>query len=243
MALSVDPTAASRASSADAGSRTPTTDASAPTTVNADASTNDAQGSADATVTPYVAPIDAAGIPSRAPAATEPERATPWRVDLGVAAALESALAPRPTFGGLGHIGVKRGWLRAQGYGAIFATADAPGAGLGSFGRFQLLSAGLRPCFVAFDDWVELSGCVGIEAQWLKAQGSGVDQGREETANWLGGWFGVDLRKSLVSGLDLTMSGGAVTPFARPTFELDGTPLHRPSAVSARMTVGAAWTF
>jgi hypothetical protein len=140
-------------------------------------------------------------------------------------------------------VGLKHGWLRAQGYGALFATADAPGLTLGAFARFQLFTAGLRPCFVAFDDWVELSGCAGVEAQWLKAQGSGVSQSREETANWLAGWFGVDLRKSLVSGLDLTASGGAAVPFARPTFELDGTPVHRPSAVSARMTLGAAWTF
>ena len=236
MALAVDPTAASRVGGAvgDGG-----TGASASASAGAGAGA----GVVDATVTPFVAPIDAAGVPRRATPAAETASNTPWLVDVGIAGALESAIAPRPTFGGLAHVGVKHGWFRAQGYGAVFAAADAPGLALGAFGRFQLLTAGVRPCLVAFDDWVELSGCAGLEAHWLKAQGSGVAQSREETANWLAGWFGVELRKPVVSGLEFTASGGATVPFARPTFELDGTPVHRPSALSARLTLGAAWAW
>jgi len=241
MALAVDPTAAARVGGAvgDGGAST-----SASASAGAGAGTGGVDATVvDATVTPFVAPIDAAGIPGRAARGEETASTTPWRVDVGIAGALESAVAPRPTFGGLAHVGIKRGWFRAQGYGAMFAAADAPGLALGAFGRFQLLTAGVRPCLVAFDDWVELSGCAGLEAQWLEARGSGVAQSREETARWVAGWFGVDARKSLVSGLDLTASGGATVPFARPTFELDGTPVHRPSALSARVTLGAAWTF
>jgi len=110
--------------------------------------------------------------------------------------------------------------------------------------ELSMLGAGLLLCRELLARPVAWRVCSGVQADWLLAQGFGVDDRRQATALSLAVDFGTTLSLPLAGGLALSWSLDGVVPTARPRFVLDnvGVVFERP-VVGVRTTLGIELAF
>jgi len=134
--------------------------------------------------------------------------------------------------------------LRVVGIGALFASQQTLLPGSTTGGDFQLAVGGVMACLTqGLGRWTVLV-CGGAEVGRLSAEGVGVNNPKLGAALWAAGRGDAGAVLSLGPRLALLLRGGVALPVTRPTFVLDGeTPVHRPSSVTARATLGVEMLF
>lgn len=180
--------------------------------------------------------------PVRSPAARpSSETKPPPRWLLGISASAELGTLPGASVGGELRTGVLvSGWsveARANAWVPRRAESESvPGAG----GEFSLLDASLLGCLRGAPwEGPLLQGCAGPALLFLEGEGYGVQTPDEEDALFAAAAAEAALLVALSSHLSLRSALGVLVPFRRPTFAIHGVgTIHRPSALSARASVG-----
>jgi hypothetical protein len=131
---------------------------------------------------------------------------------------------PEPGLGVAAAAGVSLDRLRLLGEGRVFGAArmtarDEPGTGA----DVQLAAAGFRACWAALEGPIELSPCLAVTAQHLRARGHGdhiVPRTAEST--WVAAGVGAELRWRLTSWFGLIAAGIGQVEASRPRIAIDG---------------------
>ena len=190
---------------------------------------------------PVEAPPPALPEPERLAGGPAPaERSHDLRLPLVVSALADVGALPHPGWG-LG-LGAALAWRHLQiiGEGAFLLSPEARVADQGG-GRFRLIVGALLACLSHTFGKVGILGCAGGEAGVVQAEGIGINRPRAQSVAWEAGRLELGLSRRLNAAVSLFIRGGAAVPLSRPTFTIDNESLavHRPGAVSARVTLGA----
>jgi hypothetical protein len=142
---------------------------------------------------------------------------------------------------GLG-LGAALAWPHVMlvGEGAFLVSPEARVAD-GSGGRFRLIVGALLACLERRVGPVGILGCGGGEAGIVQAEGIGINRPRVQNVPWGAGRLELGLTHRLNATVSLFIRGGGTVPWSRPTFTInnDSLAVHRPDAVTARLTAGA----
>ncbi len=123
--------------------------------------------------------------------------------------------------------------------------SDLPSAG----GRIGLVAGFARACrdifpFIQKNQHFELSPCVAFELGRLHAKGFGVESPDEGEALWLAARVGASFVWRPQQRFALSVQAGAVFPFSRPSFTIEGAgAVFRSSTVAGRFSFGAEVRF
>ncbi|HEY6080939.1 MAG TPA: hypothetical protein VIW29_19125 [Polyangiaceae bacterium] len=176
---------------------------------------------------------------SDSPTAAAAKRAKPrasWLVGAGVT--LDSAVTPKPAFGGSLRVTFALSPLRLE----LEAGAFAPSEQLDSSGRggsFQLFYAAPLVCAQRVFGAPMVMVCFGYELGQLSAEGIGVAQPHERSTFWHALRPELGLAWPMGGGLALSARAGAAIPLSRHEFVLDEPEVvHRPARLSFRAVVG-----
>ena len=185
--------------------------------------------------------------PPAAATAVEPARGTRLRLHAAIGA--ELGVLPEPGLGGvLGLTILPQGFLPID----VWLTALLPQrreaadeAGAGKL-TFAAVGAGLCPLFVGVE--LVFRACAGARAGVLQVAGTGFAESFDYTGAWLEATLYTGLWLPLGGGWTLHAGLGAGAPVVRDTFRSEDTlgrprVLHRASAVSARLELGAGVSF
>jgi len=190
---------------------------------------------------PLEAPTPARPEPPALAAGPAPgERSHDLRLPIAVSALADIGALPHPGWGLA--LGAALAWrhLLIIGEGAFLLSPEARVADE-SGGRFRLIVGALLACLDQSFGPVGILGCAGGEAGVIQAEGIGVNRPRSQNVAWEAGRLELGLTRRLNTAVSLFVRGGAAVPWSRPTFTIDNETLavHRPGAVSARVTLGA----
>ena len=189
-------------------------------------------------------PASPADPPKVVAAPSEAERPTVLRFPVTLAALADAGALPHP---GLGPgLGVALAWTRLliMAEGAVLFSPEARVAGDGG-GRFRLIVGAVLACLDRPLGRLGILGCAGGEAGVVQAEGIGIGRPRLQNVGWEAARVELGLTHRLGTGVSIFIRGGAVVPWSRPTFTLNNETLavHRPAAVTGRVTVGALFDF
>lgn len=178
--------------------------------------------------------------PTVAAAPPSPVETHPLRFPISVAALLDTGALPPPGLGlGLGGgIAWRRLLIVAE---ATFLTSPEARVSDDDGGRFRLFVGAVLACLDLPWGSVGILGCAGGEAGIVRAEGIGIDRPRTQNVGWEAGRLDVGLTRRLNPSVSLFARGGVAVPWSRPTFTIinDAVAVHRPDALSARVTLGA----
>jgi hypothetical protein len=211
------------------------------------ASAESARGAPPESTAPGVAPAPAplTAAPPAAPTPTPPERAEPAAPSagarlgavVGLSAAVDSATLPAPVLGlGVGA-GLRLAPLRVEAQGLAFAPSTLRLVDRQS-AEFTLFAGALLGCFEAPLPSVVVLGCAGAELGRIAGEGRGVTDPQLGSALWQAARVEGGVELPPADGLRFTARFGVGVPFNRPDFQLDGNTVHRPAAMTLRVTVG-----
>lgn len=203
----------------------------------------------DALPVQSAAPAPAAPTPDFQPwvpvALSMPQGRASARFSLGLRLVAESAVAPKPLFGGEIALGWDVGSFETRG------SARWLGGAAQEFGpgqaRFRLMGGGFAVCAFPLPilPRLDLGGCGGLELGALRAEGlrgGEIVEGRAATRLWAAGRLLGEMR--FWSGsFGAELSGGAVLPFAREVFVFDSPErvIHETPAIGAVLEAGLSW--
>jgi hypothetical protein len=156
---------------------------------------------------------------------------------VGIAALLDTAALPAPTFGVAVGAGLRWGWLRAELQGAAFAPQTAS-LGEGRSAEFGLLSGALLGCIEPPTPGVAVFGCGGFELGSLSGEGHGVSNPEVGAALWAALRLEAGAEYKVNPALGLAARLGVAVPLERRQFVLDGEPVYRPAALGVRAALG-----
>ena len=105
-------------------------------------------------------------------------------------------------------------------------------------GSFWLSALSLRPCVpLPFSKFV-LAPCAAGELHLMLGEGDRVDIPDERWAAYVRLGGGLEASYRVSAQLELVLGGVVLAAWSRPTFVVDGTPVHRPGSVSGRLNLG-----
>jgi hypothetical protein len=132
------------------------------------------------------------------------------------------------------------GGARWEAFGSFFFNRRGTVAGEALLGAdFTLAAFGMRECYPVLDAAVSLAPCIGAGLDWLHATGFGAREPRNGSA-WAftaqaSGIFLWNFHQFAAVRLEV----GAVIPFARPEFVIDGAgTVHRRALAAFRGAAG-----
>jgi hypothetical protein len=105
-------------------------------------------------------------------------------------------------------------------------------------GQFDLLAAALLGCVEPGASKLSVVGCAGFELGRLAGEGRGVSDPEIGAALWAAARVEVGAEFELYPTLRLATRLGVAIPLERREFVLDGQPVHRPAALTARGALG-----
>jgi len=127
--------------------------------------------------------------------------------------------------------------VRLTALAALFAPVSAP-ASAGGGGEFRFWVVGMLSCFEQPLRGYALAACAGFELGRMRGQGEGVTTPRERSAHWEAARLEAGVSLPAAGAFAVGIRAGAVFPFYRPEFVLDGTELvHRAAPVTGRALV------
>lgn len=160
-----------------------------------------------------------------------------WAGRLGIGGVINTSLLPQVAFGASITGAVLYGHLALRGRAGMFADQEKV-LDDGVSGNFSLLLAGLDGCLYAPSSSAQLSGCLGLGAYQLTANGAQVTRAYTRSQ-----WFGVAqgevaLTVPLWDAFALGLRTGLSVPLSRPKFVIDTTrPIHRVGNLAAQAGV------
>lgn len=198
---------------------------------------------------PAPAPPPQQPAPATAPAAVAPPRpepaapaSVPLQLRLGAALSLWTGRLPGVAPGALARVSVARRRLSLSVDVGFFPPRHAGIAGSEAGGELWLASVGPKLGYALAAGAASIVPQVGLEAQWLRGTGAGIEHPSSAQALLLSAEAGA--RASLVlSSRWNAFAEGAVSVLAwRPRFVLDRVgEVHRPDRSGLRFGLGAEW--
>ncbi len=183
----------------------------------------------------------------RASAPASLRRARPGRPKYFVAAGagMGGFLLPEVAITFEGRAGIRGSAWSLQALGQLWPARPAQVTSVPRAGaEVSMLNAGILACRelpVSARVW---RLCAGVEGDWARARGFGVQEARSVQKFGLAGVLGVGLSIRISRLLSLGWNLEAVAPSSRPRFVLDNVgPVFRRSALGARTTLGLEIVF
>ena len=132
------------------------------------------------------------------------------------------------------------GGARWEAFGSFFFNRPGTVAGDAALGAdFALAAFGVRECYPVLDAAFSLAPCVGAGIDWLRASGFGARQPGSGSAWTLTGQASGIFLWNFHQFASIRLEVGAVIPFARPEFVIDGAgTVHRRALASIRGAAG-----
>jgi hypothetical protein len=182
-----------------------------------------------------------ASIASAAPPKTKsiPTKPTPstnwwWRAQLQGVLDIGTLPSVSPGASAGAMLGYRSLGLRASGLVLPERQSSASGPG----GDFRLIAGTLAVCGLTRDGR-NFSLCAGAEVGQLSAEGTNVTRKQRGTSLWVAPSLDAAWALRLSDGVSLLVSGGAVTPLVRKSFEIRNVgEVHRPNSLVWRLGLG-----
>lgn len=197
------------------------------------------------------AAASASGPAAASAPASERDRAAagadgPYAHALAASAALvtDSTTLPSPALGGRAGLAWTPGRARIELAGSYFADQSRTTPASSAGATFSLLTTGGRGCWAIVRGDIELSPCVGGDAQVISARGFGAAQNHDRGAAWFSVTGGALFRVPVASWLALRADADVNVPLSRPRFVVEGDgAVHKPAAFGVRAGIGAELLF
>jgi hypothetical protein len=154
---------------------------------------------------------------------------------------------PSAAVGGRAALAWTPARVRLEVGGSYFSEQSKTTATSGAGAAFTLLVADARGCWAiarSARSGVELSPCIGADVEVVQARGFGAAKNYDANAAWVSATGGALLRVPMTSWLALRADAGAIVPFSRPRFVVEGDgAVHRPAPLGVRGGIGAELLF
>jgi len=189
----------------------------------------------------------AAPVPDRPRAPPPPprdERYPRWVASFLIAA--EVGILPAVSLGGELRTGLLFSSWSLEARAAAWVPRRAESSSVaGAGGEFTLFDAGILACLRSAPwEAPSIQVCAGPVLLWLRGEGYGVQSPERDEALFAGATAEGALLIAISQHLSLRPALGVLVPFSRPTFAIhDVGPIHRPSAASARASLGFEVSF
>jgi hypothetical protein len=105
-------------------------------------------------------------------------------------------------------------------------------------GRFWLSALWFRPCGLFPSGRLRVVPCAAVEAAVIQSSGRELDEHEERWAWFLQFGLTLEARYVLTPNTSVLAGGGLFAGPSRPTFVIEGVPVHEPSVVSGRIILG-----
>jgi hypothetical protein len=105
-------------------------------------------------------------------------------------------------------------------------------------GRFWLSALWLRPCALLPSGRLRVAPCAAVEAAVIQSHGLELDELDERWAWFVQFGATLEARYVLTPQASVLLGGGFFAGPSRPTFVIEGVPVHEPSVVSGRIILG-----
>lgn len=165
------------------------------------------------------------------------------RALVGLAASLDSATLPSPSPGVTVNAGAQYRALRVEAQGSMFLPSEALLASRNGApsarATFDLLAVAAVGCVESPFAFASVHGCGGYEIGQLTGEGDGVTNPHVGSVLWQAVRLELGATSPSSSALRFAARLGIAVPLARRQFQLDGSNIHRPAAMTLRAAVGA----
>jgi hypothetical protein len=130
-------------------------------------------------------------------------------------------------------------WLRLELDAGIHSAQDvADSSGRGGTIRIPF-RAGARACVAPWSGTLELQGCLGADAAWLRSTGQNIALPETKDSLWVAIRGGPALALRLRDWLWLRVDGQVGPALQRPVFKISGAgEIYRPSKLAGRLSAG-----